>query len=253
VQNSRGSLRGIAVQRRHRLRAGPFPGTRVRSVRTSTPPVCENRRRFLVCRAGLGPAATDPSAGQPVPHRSGPPGRVRALHRAVGGRSRPERWCATSAGGRTSTVGGEPGSGRGGQVRRCRDRADGRGHPGEGAGGRSRRTRGGAEDGVPRLAAVVAQDISRARSAPGTEAAGTPAPVTRSRPRVSGGSIVGSTRAIRGPERGAGHPAPGPAPSPVGRRTRISPPGTSTESWWCHRTAPVSCSPGPPSSAQLRP
>ena len=195
-------------------------------------------RRGRPCRParsvpGQRPGGRDPFPGTgwtcaPPPSDSVPAGRAarvcaslegpRAARGRVGGRSRAELSCATSVGGRECAVGEEPGAaevGRqaqnsAGPSRRSRS-------PGEG-GDRSRRARGRAEDGVSRLAAVVAhQHVGQARAC-AYLGGGEQALTGTSSARSSGTWIVAPAREIHGPDSTAGHRVP--RPGRWGHRSR---------------------------------
>ena len=160
-------------------RALPVPGTAVRSVRFRVPAGPEDRhcltgvpwpgprgQRSGCARRGsrapdTGRTCCSPSGGSggravgAASIRASREGPRAACEQSAVGRGR--NWSAErSAGVRRNTVGGEPGSGRGGQVRKLRGPSR-RSRPRGRGGGRSRRARDDAADGVPRLAAVVAQ------------------------------------------------------------------------------------------------
>ena len=200
-RSTSGQATSSSIARRPRA-AGPRPGRRERrapraivgaagQVASGQRPGDGGRPLPGTGRTCCSPA-TDPVGRPAAPHASAPPWRVRALHGGrVGGGSRREPSCVE--------VGRRPEVHRRRRARWRPRSACGRGRargpsrrsrsPGEG-GDRSRRARGGAEDGVQRLAAVVA------RTAFGQ---------ARACAHLGGGAGPGNElRGSRGPDRRAG-------------------------------------------------
>lgn len=165
----------------------------------------ETRGRIVPHRVPGGPGVhlrRIREAGPATPHTSAPPWRVRALHKGESAVGRGEnRRASKSVGGRACAVGGEPGGGRGrpascGRARGPRRRSR---SPGE-EGDRSRRARGWAEDGVQRLAAVVAQQHSVRRGACAYLGGGEQVLKGTSSRRSPGTWLVAPAREIREPD-----------------------------------------------------
>jgi hypothetical protein len=154
----RRALRSSPGAPRARVGSGQRPGGR-RSSPPGTGGSCWSTRRRIR------------SAGRRRRTRLRLPGGSARCSEAVGGGSRRERRAMKSVGGQELHRRRRAGGGRGSAGECTSSGTEGRSRsPGEG-GDRSRRTRGGAEDGVQRLAAVVAQECNgRALGAPISEA-----------------------------------------------------------------------------------